>query len=219
LICGYGRPGGGIITLHCGNVDSIYQNSPEAQRRKSEGTFTDSAFLSLTRVFEAPIAADFVGAGDFDGDGHWDVVIAARGGKELYLLPGDGEGSFLSARKIALGGAVTSLITGEINRADGLTDIVVGVLADDGPKVLVFEGPEGALKAKPEVFALPGEPRALALGQFDDEYTMDLAVGAGSELVIIHGRDRKLSLDDIRRAEVLPARIDSRAFGFEIRSI
>ncbi len=219
LICGYARPGGGIITLHRGNVDSIYQNSPEAQRRKAEGHFTDSAFLSPARVFEASIAADFVGAGDFDADGHWDVVIAARGVKELSLLPGDGKGGFLSARRVALPGAVTSLITGEINRADGLTDVVAGVAADDGPKVLVFEGPEGALRASPEIFSLPGEPRALALGQFDNEYTMDLAVGAGSELVIIHGRDRKLSLDDTRKTEVLPARIDNRAFGFEIRSI
>ena len=219
LICGYARPGGGIITLHRGNVDSIYQHSPGARRRKAEGTFTDSAFLSPARVFEAPIAADFVGAGDFDADGHWDVVIAARGSKELYLLPGDGKASFLSARKIALPGAVTSLITGEINRADGLTDVVVGVVADDGPKALIFEGPEGALKANPETFSLPGEPRALALGQFDDDYPADLAVGAGSELVIIHGRDRKLSYDETRRAEVLPARADRHSIGFEIRSI
>lgn len=80
----------------------------------------------------------------------------------------------------------------EINRADGLIDIVVGVVADDGPKALVFEGPEGALKARPEVFRLPSQPNALALGQFDDDYPIDLAVGAGSDLMIIHGRDRKL---------------------------
>jgi len=219
LICGYSRPEDGIITIYRGNVDSIYQNSLEARRRKAEGTFTDSAFLSPARVFEAPIAADFVGAGDFDADGHWDVVIAARRCKELYLLPGDGKGGFLSARKIGLPGAVTSLITGEINRADGLTDVVVGVVADDGPQVLVFEGPDGALNAKPEVFYLPGEPRALALGQFDDDYSMDLAVGAGSELVIIHGRDRKLSLDEIRQGEAPTARLDQCSFGFEIRSI
>jgi VCBS repeat protein len=219
LICGYARKGGGIVTLYRGNVDSIYQNSPEAQRRKAEGTFTDSAFLSPARVFEAPIAGDFVGAGDLDADGHWDVVVAARGGKELYLLAGDGKGSFLGGRSIAVTGEVISLITGEINRADGLTDVVVGVVAGDGPKVLVFEGAEGALKAKPEVFTLPGEPRALALGQFDDEYTMDLVVGAGSELVIVHGRDRKLSLDQIRQAEVPAARLERRSFGFEIRAM
>jgi hypothetical protein len=219
LVCSYARPGGGIITLYRGNVDSVFPNSPEAQRRKADGTFTESAFLSPARVFDVPVAGDFVGAGDFDADGHWDVVVAACNGKELWLLPGDGKGNFLAPRKIELPGGVVSLITGEINRADGLTDIVVGVVAVDGPKVLVFEGPEGALKAQPEVFSLPAEPKALALGQLDADYPMDLAVGAGSELVIIHGRDRKLSLDESRQAEVLPARVERRTLGFEIRSI
>lgn len=219
LICGYARSGGGIITLYRGNVDSIFPNSPEAQRRRAYGTFTDSAFLSPARVFDAPVATDFVGAGDFDADGHWDVVIAARGGKKLYLLSGDGKGGFLAARKIALPGGVSSLVTGEINRADGLTDVVVGVVADDGPKVLIFEGPEGALKATPEVFTVAREPKALALGQFDHDSSMDLAVGAGSELVIIRGRDRKLSIGEVRGAGVLAAKVYKRSFGFEIESI
>jgi CSLREA domain-containing protein len=219
LICGYARGVRGLVTLHRGNVDSIHQNSPEAQRRKAEGTFSDSAFLSPALVFEAPIAADFVGAGDFDGDGHWDLVIAARGGKELCHLPGDGKGSFLSAQKIGLSGAVTSLIAGEINRADGLIDVIVGVVTDGGAKALAFEGPEGALKVRPEIFSLPGEPRALALGQFDGDYLTDLAVGAGSELVMIHGRDRKLSLDGSRKAEVHAAVVEQRSFDFDITSI
>lgn len=219
LICGYARDGGGIITLYRGNVDSIFPNSLEAQRRKAEGAYADSAFRSPAYVFDASAACDFVGAGDFDADGHWDVVIAARGSRELWLFPGDGKGSFMPARKIALTGAVVSLITGEINRADGLTDIVVGVVAGDGAKTLVFEGPEGALKAVPEVFDLTGEPKALALGQFDEDYPMDLAVGAGSELMIIHGRDRKLSFDEDRKTNVLPARTERRTCGFEIQSI
>ncbi|MEK6409437.1 MAG: hypothetical protein AABN34_21140 [Acidobacteriota bacterium] len=219
LICGYARAGGGIITLYRGNVDSIFQNSPEAQRRKAEGMFTDSAFLSSARVFEAPDACDFVGAGDFDADGHWDVVVTARDGQALWFLPGDGKGGFLAARRVALPGAVTSLITGEINRADGLTDIVVGVVSGDGPKALIFEGPEGALKAAPEVFSLPREPNALAIGQLDDDYPMDLAVGAGSDLLVIRGRDRRLSLDEVRQAEVPPAKVERRTIGFKIRSI
>src|SRR6266700_5227973 len=76
LVSGYGYQGRGIITILRGNVDSIYPNSPETQQRRAQGQFTDAPFLSPARVFEAPIVADFVGAGDFDGDGHWDVVVA-----------------------------------------------------------------------------------------------------------------------------------------------
>src|SRR5262249_28324911 len=34
LICGYAGPNGGIVTLLRGNVDSIYANTTEAQRRR-----------------------------------------------------------------------------------------------------------------------------------------------------------------------------------------
>lgn len=79
-------------------------------------------------------------------------------------MPGDGRGGFGSAKQIALPGAVTTLTTGEINRRDGLIDIVVGIAAPDGPQVLVCEWPEGALRGQPEVFAVPDEPTAFATG-------------------------------------------------------
>src|SRR5262249_31731353 len=102
---------------------------------------------------------------------------------------------------------------------DGLDDIVIGVKGPDGSKVMVFEGPLGACRAKPEVFDLPDEVTSLALGHLDGEYTMDLAAAAGRGLLIVHGRDRKLSLDSLKQAEVKPARIEKRAFPFTIASI
>jgi VCBS repeat protein/all-beta uncharacterized protein/S-layer family protein/BACON domain-containing protein len=219
LVSGYGGPTTGIITVHRGNVDSIYPNAPEAKQRKAVGAFTDSPFLSPARVFEVAEAADFIGTGDFDGDSHWDVVAARRGGDKLHLLSGDGRGGFVEAKEIKLPGTVTALSTGEINRRDGLADVVVGVVAADGAKALVFEGPEGALRAAPEFFDLPAEAKALALGQLDDQYTMDLAVASGRELVIVHGRDRKLSLDQTEQATVSKASINRRGFASAIRSL
>src|SRR2546421_3049036 len=83
LVSGYEYQGRGIVSLLRGNVDSIYANSPEAQQRRATGTFTNAPFLSPARVFEAPASADFVGAGDFDGDSHWDVVVASRSSDKL----------------------------------------------------------------------------------------------------------------------------------------
>jgi hypothetical protein len=237
LISGYAGPSGGIVTLHRGNVDSIYPNAPEARNRMGEwanGRMGDaingshsptlplshSPFLPEARIFEVPEAPEFIGTGDFDNDGHWDIVAAARGSEALYLLPGDGRGGFAVAKQIPLPGTVTTLTTGEINRRDGLTDIVVGIIGQDGPQVLVFEWPEGALSRSASwQLALPQPATALALGQLDDSYEMDLAVAAGSELLIVHGRDRKLSLDEIRRAEVQPATVDQRSFSFTIASL
>jgi hypothetical protein len=54
----------------------------------------------------------------------------------------------------------------------------------------VYEGPDGALKAEPEEIDLPTEATSLALGQMDASYEMDLAIAAGNELIVAHGRDR-----------------------------
>ncbi|MEW6209571.1 MAG: VCBS repeat-containing protein [Acidobacteriota bacterium] len=219
LICGYEHEGRGIVVLHRGNADSIYPNSAEAQQRRASGEFTDAPFLSPARVFALSEAADLIGAGDFDADGHWDVVTASRNGDKLNLLSGDGRGELGEAKQVELPGAVTAMVVGEINRRDGLDDVVVGVMGAEGAKALVFEGPEGALRSSPEIFDMPSEVTSLALGQLDDGYEYDCAAAAGGELVIVQGRDRKLSLDEIRQATVPKAIIRHRFFSAAISSI
>src|SRR6185295_8582361 len=179
---GYGYARQGVITIQCGNADSIYTNSPEAVRHKAEGTFTESPFQSIARIFEAPVSADFIGAGDFDADGHWDIVVAANGGDKLYLLSGDGLGRFAPPSVISLPGKVTAMAVGEINRPDGLEDLVVTIEAGKAWSALVFENPEGAMRAIPEVVDLPAKATSLALGQLDESYEMDLAIAAGHEV-------------------------------------
>src|SRR5882672_5355262 len=217
LVGGYSYNGQGVVSLLRGNVDSIYPNAPEAKQRKADGTFTDAPFLSPAGVFAAPIAADFIGAGDFDGDSHWDVVVGSRTASALYLLSGDGHGGFQPAKEIQLPGNLTAMTTGEINRADGLTDVVVGVAGPSGSSVMVFEGPEGALRSQPEVFSTQSKVTSLALGEMDDDLASDLVVAAGRDLLMVRGRDRKLSLNEKSRSEVLPAAVEKRSLGFNIR--
>jgi hypothetical protein len=50
---------------------------------------------------------------------------------------------------------VTALETGEINLPDWLADIVVGVAGAECPAALLFEGPDGPLRCRPEVLGLP----------------------------------------------------------------
>jgi hypothetical protein len=202
LVSGYSSSGRGLLALYRGNVDSIYPNAPEAKQHKAEGTFVDSPFFSSARVFEGPEAADFLEAGDFDSDGHWDVVTAARGSALLHLFSGNGRGDLKLTKSIQLPGAVTAVVAGEVNRRDGLTDLGVGILGQEGSQVLVFESPLGALRGEPEVFSVPAEVTAMAIGQLDKEYSIDLAVATGSALLVIHGRDRKLSVGEAERSKV-----------------
>jgi hypothetical protein len=150
LVSTFGSEGRGVLTLHGGNVDAIYPHTAEAQERRARGAYTDSPFLTPARIFPLSLRPDFVGAGDFDADDHQDLVLAERGSEFLLLLSGDGYGGFVPARRITLTGAVTAMAIGEINRRDGLADVVVGITGDDGSYLLVFEGPGGALIGKPE---------------------------------------------------------------------
>jgi FG-GAP-like repeat len=199
----------GVITIDRGNADTLYHNS----------SATEAPFLSPALIFDVGVQPDFVGTGDFDADGHNDVLVAARGGRALYLLRGDGHGNFVPANPLQLDGQVTALVTGEINRRDGLTDFVVAIEGANGPQLLVFEGPEGAMKAQPEIFSLPAPANQLALGQLDNEYAIDLAISAANSLLIVHGRDRRLSLDSEHQADVPGARVEARSFPAAIVSI
>jgi hypothetical protein len=188
LLGGYAGAGKGLLTLHRGNVDLIFPNSPQSKNHDGGAPVTEDQggaidrsvpayFLAAACAFDLPEPADFLGAGDFDADGHWDVVAAARGGNKLYWLPGDGRGGFQEARAVELQGGVTALIAGDVDRADGLTDIVVATAAQDGAKVLVFESPEGALKGDPDAFAMPAEATGLAL---EGNFIGTDVTGAGS---------------------------------------
>jgi hypothetical protein len=100
------------------------------------------------------------------------------------------------------------MAVGEVNRPDGLPDVVVAESGPDGPAALVLE-PVGAFRASPEV-PLPepaSAPRDRPVRRND--YTHDVAIGAGVHLVLVHGRDRRLGSGVLRRAEVLRAAIDT----------
>src|SRR4029453_18185146 len=128
-VIGRGAQSRGLIVLHRGNLDTIYPNSPEARERKKNGAATDSPFLSPARVFDPRGRPDHLAAGDFDGDGKLDIALAAERGRAYSVLPGDGRGGFRPPVTVPLPGAVTALIAGEFDRADGLGDIVMGVAA------------------------------------------------------------------------------------------
>jgi hypothetical protein len=97
----------------------------------------DEDRVAETRTVPFADTADSVAAGDFDGEGHADVVVASRG-RELTFLPGKGGGKFGSAERLPLPGAVTALTYGEVHCADGLAD-----LTSESPEDPSRGGPNG----------------------------------------------------------------------------
>jgi hypothetical protein len=199
IITGYAGPDGGIVSLHRGNVDALYPNSAEARQRKQAGATTPAPFLSPAQAFSLPQPPDFISAGDFDADGHWDIVAASHNSQALYLLRGSGEGGFELTQMIPLPGIVTDMAAGDCNRRDGLIDLAVTIKDGNTYSLLLFEGPQGALKAEPEVLKLPAESHSLSIGYFDEDGYADMAVASGQKLLLMQGHDRKISLSPAQR--------------------
>lgn len=209
LVGGFDSDGRGFVSQWRGRDRSVRQRQTKTQ--SNEATVTEEAFFPPTVVLQFPTKNDFVGAGDFDADGHADIVTGSYGGTVLYYLSGDGHGRFKQAQQRELSGTLRKLITGDLNRADGLTDLVVGVTEPTGDRIVVFEGPNGAMNAQPETFKSPAPIIALTSGDLDGDQMRDIAVGLGSELLVIHGRDRKLSLDVKKRFSVKTASLEKRS--------
>ena len=199
VIAAYPAPRGGVLVPYRGAQERHSVVTSGAKR-----PVRAEPFHPASPAIEVAAAPDFLGAGDFDADGHFDLVFAARGGRTLFYLPGDGRGSFGAPVEVSLPGAVAAMAAGDVNRRDGLADVVVAVQGDAGPALLVFESPAGALRARPEAVSLSGEVTALALGDLDADHQVDIAVAAGNRLFLIHihGRDRRLSWDEASRNEV-----------------
>lgn len=219
VLAGYGTARGGIVALHRGNVDSVYPNSPAAKRRKAEGTFSDVPFLAPARLFETSVAPDFVEVGDFDADGHQDLVLASRGDNSIYFMAGDGAGQFRLPEAVVLPGRVAAMTSGDVNRADGLADLVIAVSENQASKLLVFEGSRGAVRSIPEAIDLPSEATSIEIGYLTDAPQADIAVAAGRELLIVHGRDRKLFLSEQERIGVTDPQITRRTFPSKLTSL
>ena len=229
LVAGYAGAQTGVISIQRGDADTIYPNTRDAIAHSAQlragapnppaPDDVQSPFFVNSRTFDVSTAPEFLGAGDFDGDGHSDVLTAQNDSGSLVLLSGDGRGGFPRSRQIALPGKVTSMSTGDVNRIDGLADVLVAVKGSGSPRLLVYEGAGGALNAAPEIIALPAEAKSVAWGQLDDSFPVDIVVGAGRELIVIRGRDRKRSTADGQKLNAEPPVVTRIDVSFSVTSV
>jgi len=112
----------------------------------------------------------FVAVGDFNGDGHSDLVVTG-----LVVLLGDGTGKFTvaSSPQIALPGQPAGSVAVADFNGDGRSDIA---LCDSGGKVMVLlgDGLGGFLRIS--TFPTGSGPIAVAAADFNGDGKTDLAV-------------------------------------------
>jgi hypothetical protein len=207
VLAGYAFNGAGMISLQRGNPDAFAPADDSVFVRMQQGYNPDS-LLPNADVYALPVSPDFLLTGTFTHDSENDVLFAAKGGA-LYLMAGNGAGGLGSPQQIDLPGPVTALAAGEFRAADGFTDVAVGVSGPGGESLLIFDAVEGFSNALVE-YQLSEPASAIELGGLDDDPFIDVAVAAGSEVLIVHGWGRKEQVVAASRAERIAVAADLR---------
>jgi hypothetical protein len=114
-------------------------------------------------------------AGDFDGDGRADLVVASWYSDTLNFYPGLGDGEFEDIRTIPLAGGMPVAMVACDLRGTGALDLVVAQAWTWTVGVLLGNG-DGTFQ--PEVsYPLPAPPTSLLVVDVDGAGTMDVVVG------------------------------------------
>ncbi|MGB8128540.1 MAG: hypothetical protein WCG81_01995 [Candidatus Angelobacter sp.] len=184
LVAGYSSPKGkGMVVLFRGNLDAFAPQSEGSWLAIGRGQFPPT-FLSIGATFPLSAAADFLGAGNFLGSGHLDVVAAARGGNTLYFLAGNGSGNLGVPEPIQLPGALSAMAAGRFGASNSRSTVIVGV---SGPKpaVLVYSGSSQGLSPTGQ-FALNAPATSFAFDDVDGDGQPDVIMVTGRRISILH---------------------------------
>ena len=189
LVVGYRAPGGGVITVHRGNLDAFAPQSDASLQAIGRGEFP-SPFLTDANTFSVPVSPDFIALGNFTGDGQRDLIIAARGSNTLYIFPGDGKGGFGAAQTVGVPGGVTSLAVGDFGPSAQFSTVLIGVGAGKNSSLIVLGGSAQGLNMT-GALPLKGPASNFDFGNFGGGN--DAAFLSGGQIFILRSSTLQLS--------------------------
>jgi hypothetical protein len=127
-----------------------------------------------------------VKAGDFNGDSVLDLatangLIAGQGEYTVSVLLGNVNGTFQPARNSTLGSIPNNLNleVGDFN-GDGFDDLVTANLADECEVTVLLSDGNGTFKAPNRIDVGPVQEASVAVGDFNGDGKLDLAVAGGA---------------------------------------
>ncbi|MEP6993124.1 MAG: FG-GAP-like repeat-containing protein [Acidobacteriota bacterium] len=155
-----------------GKTDLVGYTSPGILLLPGNGDGTFGAAIAITADSGYSQAA----TGDFNGDGHPDLILSGNNPSAALLL-GNGDGTFQTPILIALSGSASGLVVGDFS-GDGALDFAVLVVG----RLLLFDGLGNGHFQTPVEFVTSGNPFALVASDFDGNGALDLALAGNSSI-------------------------------------
>jgi hypothetical protein len=150
------------------------------------------ALFSPLRI-DLGISSDVIAMADLNRDGRLDVLETIRGGSEVAVLLGDGEGAFSAPRRFPAGLATVTAGLGDFNR-DGRLDIVVASINPSTPawEISVLAGiVDGSFSPRVVLASGSGDaPSAVLAADADLDGADDLFVANAGTLDLTAYRSR-----------------------------
>jgi phospholipase C len=121
-------------------------------------------------------------AADFDGNGRLDLAVVNSGSNTLTILLGTGSGTFTQASSPITGSTPVAVASGDFNQ-DGKLDLVVANSGDNTVSVLLGNRDGSFASAPGSPVAVGLGPGAVAVGDFNKDGRLDIAVADTVESV------------------------------------
>ncbi len=122
-----------------------------------------------------------VTTGDFNGDGHSDLVIANSGSDNVSILLGNGSGGFGSATDYSVGNNPRSVDTGDFNN-DGILDLVTSDNSDNTVSILLGNG-NGTFGTN-ATFSIGNGSQSATVGDVNNDGNLDIVSGNSTDSTV-----------------------------------
>jgi hypothetical protein len=139
----------------------------------------DGTFRAAVNLIPGPGASPYaLTAADFNGDGKADLAVVSFSNQSIYILQGNGDGTFQTGVRYVVGANPQSIVAGDFN-GDGKTDLAVAnssvsTTGNGSVSVLLGNG-DGTFLAAAS-YAANANPSSIGVADFNGDGKQDLAV-------------------------------------------